>query len=845
MEKEVKVSFCIPVKNRLNDIKSTLRRNLDDNASDSNIIEFIVICFDDDPTETTNWIYQNFSNELDSGYLRYYHHNNLPKWHFGKAKNAFKQYIRGKIYASLDGDNFTGKAGGKHIIEIFERFGYNCVLHQFQGNWGDGTCGRISLNTDDYIQWGYDESFLPRQWDEMDAMLSVLVNRPGRKYVHYHGHNKNIINKSHPFRRFLNDHNILIEQVSLAENENKFESNAAVGEHDNSYVQNDALLRLSSIYNHLLSYIKNSNNNNNTEKYITEIKTCQQNMTEEIKHSINFSLFLDCKYNIEELTNNKNVFLVSCIKDEKDILSWLEHYRSVGVELFLIVDDNSKVSLEETLQEHDDVVIFKPKVGQFKFAKTMWLECILNMFCLGKWVYIVDSDEYAEPCFTQYDLEKKNPTLSFVERNKNNYFTGFLLDLYPQNPSLNRDINSFALNEYSHYQFRPEREVNHYIANNTTRWSYGDFSSWAYRIDIRYRTNLTFDSMRKFPLVKWQEKTHLNQGFHDLIIDKKKRSYRDLSCSNLIPIRHYKYRSIANQISGYSSKSIEQYHPETKTNIQKTIENFDSIIKACFLNPFSYEFISPYLIPTPFNRSITIINGKKERNEDECSAFGHELLYRYSELDPFIVGNIIFSKSYDIAVEYVKNNSPFNKYDHCDLFSTTLTIGSHSNSECYKFSRPIFHIGLAGTGGDILHSFLVKRSIKSIYWAPEHNLLNERKKLAREIHNSIREKIDRKHNNPIEIIEEYDAICNISCVIHNFEYILDKYPNCKVVFTYLDHERLRKTNSISFDEFNAFHDRITNWCSRFGPEKFMVINPIADGICETALSEFLNLNIDD
>jgi hypothetical protein len=832
---KIKVSFCIPVKNRLSDIKSTLKKNLLDNIKDSDTVEFIVICYDDNGSETTEWISDNFTEELKSGYLRYYYHDDLPDWHFGKAKNAFKKYIKGKIYASLDGDNFIGVGAGKHIAEIFERHEHNCVLHQFQGNWGDGTCGRISLNAEDYIRWGYDEDFLPRQWDEMDAMLSVLVNKKNVKYIHYTGEGKNIIKKSHPFRRYLDEHDVEIEQIALSDSENKFfMENAAVGEHDNSYVEDDDRLRLSSIYNHLLSYLKNSSNKVNRSDYLNEILQCQRDFADQVDPAANLSLFLsfDNDQIRKFVPQSNSVMLVSCIKDEIDIDGWLGHYRSLGVNQFFLIDDNSQKPLDELLFKYNDVLIFSPKVGQFKFAKTMWLECLLNEFCLGHWTYIVDSDEYAEPCFKHIDLRSTNPTVNFTKRNKGKYYSGFMLDLYPNGLADIEKIELAPISKYTHFQFRPMADFEHYHSHNTTKWSYGPHSNWAYRIDIRYRTNKTFDSMRKFPLVKWETEMHLNQGFHDLIIKKEKRNYKSLESSDLIPIRHYKYRSIALQISGDSSKNIAQYHDDTKKNIQSAIKNFNVIIKECNLNPFSFRFLSPYFIPTPINASIKLV-----REENNDSVFKGYCLRYIEGATKSILGEVVTASTFSDAICYIQANSPFQKLVSNNGASAVLTttgvasdIASNNN-----FGFPIFQVGLPGSGSELVHDYLVSKGVNSIHWAPEDNNLEKRKSLALEINKDIFDKIHSNYQNPIETLSNYDAICDVAKITYNFEKVLYKYPFAKVIFTKSDFSETR----LSKEKYEDFYLRVSNWSAKYGPEKFVILDPKTDELNQV-FEDFLN-----
>ena len=61
------ISFCITVLNRLHQVKKTLEINLSNN--DPKYCEFILIDFNS-TDGLKDYIYNNFQNELKSGYLK-------------------------------------------------------------------------------------------------------------------------------------------------------------------------------------------------------------------------------------------------------------------------------------------------------------------------------------------------------------------------------------------------------------------------------------------------------------------------------------------------------------------------------------------------------------------------------------------------------------------------------------------------------------------------------------------------------------------------------------------------------------------------------------------------------
>jgi len=175
------LSFCITCKNRLHQIRQTLRKNLDDNELHQDFIEFVLVDFDSNDG-LCEWIVENFRSELSSGYLKYYYTNKLSLWHASIAKNTAHFCAIGDILVNLDCDNFTGTWGGIYILNAFARNSDHCIVHQFSGNIGDGSYGRIAMKRRYFDRiGGYDESFEPMGYQDHDLIERLL--KIGLKYV--------------------------------------------------------------------------------------------------------------------------------------------------------------------------------------------------------------------------------------------------------------------------------------------------------------------------------------------------------------------------------------------------------------------------------------------------------------------------------------------------------------------------------------------------------------------------------------------------------------------------------------------------------------------------------------
>ena len=175
------LSFCITCKNRLYQIRQTLRKNLEDNKLHQKFIEFILVDFGS-TDGLREWILCDFQEELSTGYLHYYYTDELPCWHASVAKNTAHWCARNEIAVNLDCDNFTGYLGGKFVIEQFYRYHMDIVFHQFGGDITDGTYGRIAMLRKYFDRiGGYNESFEPMSVQDSD--LIERLKRLGLTYV--------------------------------------------------------------------------------------------------------------------------------------------------------------------------------------------------------------------------------------------------------------------------------------------------------------------------------------------------------------------------------------------------------------------------------------------------------------------------------------------------------------------------------------------------------------------------------------------------------------------------------------------------------------------------------------
>ena len=153
-------------------IEKTLPQNLKNNLSMKERVNFILVDFGS-TDGLQEWIGKNFEQELDDGYLQYYYTEELEFWHASIAKNTAHILSKSDILVNLDCDNYTGKDGGKFVLEKMIQWGvHNTVIHQPNQDIWNGSYGRIAISMQNFMSLGgYDESFEPMGYQDNDLLL--------------------------------------------------------------------------------------------------------------------------------------------------------------------------------------------------------------------------------------------------------------------------------------------------------------------------------------------------------------------------------------------------------------------------------------------------------------------------------------------------------------------------------------------------------------------------------------------------------------------------------------------------------------------------------------------------
>lgn len=207
------------------------------------------------------------------------------------------------------------------------------------------------------------------------------------------------------------------------------------------------------------------------------------------------------------------ILAVSCVRDEILRLPWfLEYHRNLGVDHFLIIDNDSSDGTSEYLRRQGDVSLF-PTRESYSASKcgVTWTNEVLENFGRDHWVLILDADELF--VYPRCETVNLRALVTYLNELGAQAMMAPLLDMYSDR----------AISETSYRSGMPFYEACSYFdGDNYEQAELGPNSSLVRsRGGARHRLfwksrNREYSSpfLPKIPLVKWRNGISLDASTH-------------------------------------------------------------------------------------------------------------------------------------------------------------------------------------------------------------------------------------------------------------------------------------------------------------------------------------------
>lgn len=154
------------------------------------------------------------------------------------------------------------------------------------------------------------------------------------------------------------------------------------------------------------------------------------------------------------------VILITVMKNEiTRVKNFLDYYRKIGIEHFVILDNHSSDGTKEFLCHQDDCDLYFTDERYSTIKREAWINRLISYYGFSRWYMVVDSDEH----FTYPNIEclKINQFIECMEKKDVKRVRSIMLDMYPRaNINAIRDKELDYITEYVYFDNKESYTIN-------------------------------------------------------------------------------------------------------------------------------------------------------------------------------------------------------------------------------------------------------------------------------------------------------------------------------------------------------------------------------------------------
>ena len=274
-------------------------------------------------------------------------------------------------------------------------------------------------------------------------------------------------------------------------------------------------------------------------KIFNKIEKEYKNFSKKIFHRRKYPNLDDLQENItisRGTIKDVKINLISIMRDEEFFLpSFFDHYRKIGVQQFIILDDRSTDSTPHYLSEQKDCVVLKTelkfgenltvrmpsnKVSSYR-AGLLLRSVIARKYCMHKYALIVDADEFL---LLPSNFGNLLDLFDFLESKDIRGVAANMIDFYPESiqelqSSVKPDSFSDLVRNYPYFDAVPLLQFENgdkpmRVGNRASFRLISDFEKETLPSHLRQEKKPRAQEALKCPILYWDQHAYLAGSHH-------------------------------------------------------------------------------------------------------------------------------------------------------------------------------------------------------------------------------------------------------------------------------------------------------------------------------------------
>lgn len=208
-----------------------------------------------------------------------------------------------------------------------------------------------------------------------------------------------------------------------------------------------------------------------------------------------------------------DIVVVAVMRNEMVMLPhFLKHYRSLGITSFLIADNLSDDGSREYLLAQDDVVVYSvdTEYSESHFGVD-WQQALLGNHCVGKWVLVVDADEFVT--YPGVKDRALNKITAQLDAEGFDCAQALLFDMYPDGELSECDFRDGQPFELAPYHDEPPVRP---VTGGGVFSNAGQQFTNSLRHRLMPSNGLALFMANKYPLFRYNPMIRLSEGLHSV-----------------------------------------------------------------------------------------------------------------------------------------------------------------------------------------------------------------------------------------------------------------------------------------------------------------------------------------